>query len=113
MQTGDDEKAPGEAPPPPPGNFGSMEKNAGGGGALAMIEEIIAESKTVEAEALACEQSSQAAYEGFIKDSNKSINALTKEISDKTEMKATAELDFQTSDESLKATVQELLGLAE
>merc|ERR1719231_1676361 len=113
MQTGDDEKAPGEAPPPPPGNFGSNEKNAGGGGALAMIEEIIAESKKVEGEAFACEMSSQQAYEGFIKDSNKAINSLTKEISDKTEMKATAALDLQSSDESLKATVQELLGLAE
>jgi len=97
----------------PPGGFGSMEKNAGGGGALAMIEDIIAESKKVEMAAFADETSSQQAYEGFIKDSNKSINALTKEISDKTEMKATASLDLQTSDESLKATVQELLGLAE
>jgi chromosome segregation ATPase len=97
----------------PPGGFGSMEKNAGGGGALAMIEDIIAESKKVEMEAFQCETSSQAAYEGFIKDSNKSINALTKEISDKTEMKASAALDLQSSDESLKATVQELLGLAE
>merc|ERR1719160_1444885 len=74
----DDEQA-------PPGGFGEMKKNAGGGGALAMIEEIIADSKKVEMEAFACETSSQAAYEGFIKDSNKSISALTKEIADKTE----------------------------
>lgn len=107
VQTGSDEAQ------APPADFGAMEKNAGGGGALAMIEDIIAESKKVEAEAFACELSSQAAYEGFFKDSNKAITALTKEISDKTEMKATAELDLQSSDESLKATVQELLGLAE
>merc|ERR1719321_2058278 len=67
-----------------------------------MIEDIIAESKKVEMAAFADETSSQQAYEGFIK-----------EISDKTEMKASAALDLQTSDESLKATVQELLGLAE
>merc|ERR1719160_1366929 len=32
----------------PPAGFGSMEKNAGGGGALKMIEDIIAESQKVE-----------------------------------------------------------------
>jgi len=113
MQTDSDDTAPGEAPPPPPGNFGAMEKNPGGGGALAMIEDIIAESKKVESEATACEQDSQQAYEGFIKDANKSINADTKAIADKSEQKATAELDLSSADESLKATVQELLGLAE
>merc|ERR1719316_789898 len=97
----------------PPAGFGSMEKNAGGGGALKMIEDIIAESQKVEDEARACEQDSQAAYEGFIKDANKSISANTKAIADKSEMKAAAELDLSDSDESLKATVQELLGLAE
>jgi len=111
MQT--DDAAPGDAPPPPPGNFGSQEKNPGGGGALAMIEDIIKESQKVEDEARACEQDSQGAYEGFIKDANKSINANNKEITDKSEMKASAELDLSSSDESLKATVQELLGLAE
>merc|ERR1719387_43829 len=97
----------------PPAGFGSMEKNAGGGGALKMIEDIIAESQKVDDEARACEQDSQAAYEGFIKDANKSISANTKAIADKSEMKAAAELDLSDSDESLKATVQELLGLAE
>merc|ERR550514_2488606 len=78
-----------------------------------MIEDIIKESKAVEGEALADEQASQRAYEGFMKDANKSINANTKAIADKSEQKATAEQDLSSSDESLKATVQELLGLAE
>merc|ERR1719262_1417308 len=112
-QTDSDDAAPGDAPPPPPGNFGAQEKNPGGGGALAMIEDIIAESKKVEMEAFGCESDSQAAYEGFIKDANKSINANTKAITDKSEQKATSELDLSAADESLKATVQELLGLAE
>merc|ERR1719321_1672903 len=112
-QTDSDDAAPGDAPPPPPGNFGAQEKNPGGGGALAMIEDIIAESKKVEMEAFGCESDSQAAYEGFIKDANKSINANTKAIADKSEQKASAEEDLVSTDESLKATVQELLKLAE
>merc|ERR1719380_207926 len=103
LQSDSDDEQPGAAPPPPPGNFGAQEKNPGGGGALAMIEDIIAESKKVEMEATGCEQDSQAAYEGFIKDANKSINADTKAIADKSEMKATAELDLSSANESLKA----------
>merc|ERR1719271_1905973 len=55
-------------------------KSAGGGGALAMIEEIMTDSKKLEMQALGDEQASQAAYEGYIKDSNKAITSATTDI---------------------------------
>merc|ERR1719387_263993 len=58
---------------PPPG-FGEYKK-AGGGGAMALIENIIADSAGVEKDAMAAEQDAQAAYESFIKDTNAEIKA--------------------------------------
>merc|ERR1719159_329654 len=60
-------------------------------------------------DALGAEQSSQAAYEGFIKDSNKAITNLTKEITAKTEAvaKATEEIT------SVKADLLTSLGTLE
>merc|ERR1719324_1713835 len=59
-------------PPPPPG-FKKYEKSGGAGGVMGMIEQIIRDAKTLEAEAIQAETDSQKAYESFVKDSNKSI----------------------------------------
>merc|ERR1719408_561934 len=53
---------PGAAAPPPPPGFGEYKK-AGGGGAMALIENIIAESASVEKDAIKAEQDAQTAYE--------------------------------------------------
>ena len=45
-----------------------------------MIQQIISDSKSVEADATANEQDSQAAYESFVKDSNKIITKLSKAV---------------------------------
>merc|ERR1719399_2276080 len=68
------------APPPPPG-FGAYKK-AGGGGAMALIENIIADSVKVEKDAIAAEQDAQTAYEEFIKDTNAAIKAKQEFIKD-------------------------------
>merc|ERR1719473_2056007 len=65
-------QVPGEASSPMPAGFGEYKK-AGGGGALAMINEIIADSKKTEQDAIVGELNSQSAYEAFIKDTNKDI----------------------------------------
>merc|ERR1719333_2035820 len=66
-------------------------KNPGGGGALAMIEEIVQESKDLELKALGDEQASQLAYEGYIKDGNKAITAATTDIANKAITAATTD----------------------
>merc|ERR1719327_1140071 len=52
-----------QAQAPPPGFGGAYKKSQGATGVMMMIEGIIKESKTVEAEASAAEQESQTAYE--------------------------------------------------
>ena len=48
-------------PPPPPG-FKKYEKSGGAGGVMGMIEQIIRDAKTLEAEAIQAETDSQKAY---------------------------------------------------
>merc|ERR1719456_168894 len=73
-----------------PAKFKKYEENAGGGRVVAMLEEIIADTKTTVDKAMASEQDSQSAYENFMKDSNKSLKKTTQSISDMTGAKATA-----------------------
>merc|ERR1719181_1414764 len=65
-----------------PAKFKKYEKNAGGGRAVAMLEEVLADTKKTEDQAIASEQDSQSAYENFMKDSNKMIAQTQKAISD-------------------------------
>merc|ERR1719486_1138662 len=61
-----------------PARFTKYEQNAGGNRVVAAIEEIIADSKKTEDEAIAAEEDAQTAYENFMKESNKSITEHTK-----------------------------------
>merc|ERR1719262_2018282 len=65
-----------------PAKFKKMEKNAGGGRVVAMLEEVLADTRKTEDQALASEQDSQSAYENFMKDSNKAITKTKKKLAD-------------------------------
>jgi len=82
------------AGPPPPPSFKKYEKSSGAGGVMGMIEQIIGDTKTMEADAIKAETDSQKAYETFVKDTNASIEEKTREITNKTEEKAAAEVDL-------------------
>merc|ERR1719235_1843104 len=85
---------------PVPGGFGEYKK-AGGGGAMALIENIIDDSAGVEKDAIKAEQDAQAAYEGFIKDTNAEIKA-----------KQEALVNDEANDETDKrGTIQDILKL--
>merc|ERR1712061_802043 len=77
-------------PPPPPG-FEAYKKNAASGGVMSMIQQIIADAKAMEAEAIRAEEDSQKAYEDFVKETNASIEAKNKDIANKSDIKAKAE----------------------
>merc|ERR1719215_2116056 len=79
-------------PPPPPG-FKEYEKNAASGGVMDMIQQIISDAKAMEAEAIRSEEDAQKAYEDFVKETNASIEAKSKEIANKSELKAKAEVE--------------------
>merc|ERR550514_1526550 len=76
-------------------------KKAGGGGAMALIENIIADSVKVEKDAIAAEQDAQIAYEGFIKDNNAAIKAKQEAIVTDERAEAQDRID-ETNDETDK-----------
>merc|ERR1719150_1165664 len=94
-------------PPPPPG-FEEYKKNAASGGVMKMIEEIISDAKAMEAEAIRSEEDAQKAYEDFVKETNASIEAKSKEIVNKSELKAKAETDLVETKEAKEAVMLEL-----
>jgi len=99
---------PGAAAPPPPQGFKEYKKNAGASGVVSMIQQVIEDSKLVEQEATKAEQDAQAAYEGFVKDSNEGVAQRGRDVVNKTEAKAQAEQDKSAADAGLKGTVNEL-----
>jgi len=101
-----------DAPPPPPG-FKEYKKKEGGNKVMSMIEDIIAESQRLENEAVQAENDAQAAYEDFVKSSNKQVAALQQEISDKTATRADAKQEKTQAEQDLKGTNGELKKLTE
>jgi len=91
-----------------PARFNESKKNAGGAKVIKMIEDVIAESKATEAEAIAAEQDSQQAYENFMKDSNDSIIEYTKAITNMQADMGAAKEELVSSEEALAATNKEL-----
>merc|ERR1719327_301490 len=85
-------------PAPPPG-FKAYKKNAAAGGVMGMIQQIINDAKAMEAEAIKSEEDAQKAYEDFVKDTNASIEEKSKDIINKSELKAKAEADKTEKEE--------------
>merc|ERR1711935_1041528 len=98
-------------PPPPPG-FEAYKKNAAAGGVMGMIQQIINDAKAMEAEVIRSEEDAQKAYEEFVKDTNGSIDAKSKDIVNKAESKAKAEGDRVEAKEDKEAVMLELEQLA-
>jgi len=94
-----------------PARFKKMEKNVGGGKVVRMIEQIIADSKALEAEAVHAEDVSQSTYENFMKDSNESITQATNSIADMTDEKAKSEQALQMAQTDMTATSKQIENL--
>jgi DNA repair exonuclease SbcCD ATPase subunit len=94
-------------PAPPPG-FGEYKKSEGAGGVMALLQQIISDAKAMEAETVRAEEDAQKAYEDFVKESNASIEAKSKDIVDKSEAKASAEQDLVEAESDKEAVLLEL-----
>merc|ERR1712151_1259930 len=94
-------------PPPPPG-FEEYKNNAANGGVMSMIQQIISDAKAMEAEAIRSEEDAQKAYEDFVKETNNSIEAKSREIVNKSELKAKAEGELVETKEAKEAVMLEL-----
>merc|ERR1719267_220130 len=73
-----------------------------------MIQQIINDAKSMEAETIRSEEDAQKAYEDFVKDTNASIEAKSKEIVNKSEEKAKAEADLVQAKEEKESVMLEL-----
>jgi septal ring factor EnvC (AmiA/AmiB activator) len=96
----------------PPAGFKSYENNAGGGGVIGMITQIIKDSKAMMAETTHDEEDAQSAYESFVKESMLTINAKNADITNKSEERATAEEDKSNAEQDLDDTNIEVEQLA-
>merc|ERR1711865_433909 len=94
-------------PPPPPG-FEAYKKNAAAGGVMGMIQQIISDAKAMEAETIRAEEDAQKAYEDFVKETNNSIEAKSRDIINKSESKAKAETDLVQANKEREAVLLEL-----
>merc|ERR1719174_1845644 len=93
-------------PPPPPG-FKEYKQSSGAGGVMGMLEQIMRDTETLEAEAIKAESDAQKAYETYVKDTNKSIEEKTRDITNKTEEKSTAEGDKVAAEEAKETAMNE------
>merc|ERR1719463_4005 len=98
-------------PPPPPG-FKEYKQSSGAGGVMGMLEQIMRDTETLEAEAIKAESDAQKAYETYVKDTNKSIEEKTRDITNKTEEKSTAEADKVATVEAKETAMNEAQQLA-
>merc|ERR1711865_119622 len=94
-------------PPPPPG-FEAYKKNAAAGGVMGMIQQIINDAKAMEAETIRAEEDAQKAYEDFVKETNASIEEKSKDIVNKSEVKAKAEGDLVQAQADKEGVMLEL-----
>merc|ERR1719265_669505 len=94
-----------------PAKFKKYDKNAGGGRVVAMLEEVLADTRKTEDQAMASELDSQSAYENFMKDSNKMITSESKAIADMSGSKASAKESLSMAKTDFKQTMTELEGL--
>merc|ERR1719155_475908 len=96
----------------PPVKFNSYSKNAGASPVIGMLEQIIEDSKALEAEAVAGETEAQSSYETFVKDSNDLIKQLSDSVAAKTKASAKAKEDLEQAKSDLDSANGELETLA-
>merc|ERR550537_2084542 len=89
----------------------NAEKNANGGRVVAMLEEVLADTRKTEDQAMASEADSQSAYENFMKDSNKMLTKTAQAISNMSGARASAKEELTMAKSDLGLTVDELAGL--
>jgi chromosome segregation ATPase len=100
------------AGPPPPGGFKPMKKNAQSGGVMSMIEQIIADAKAMEEEALKAEKEAIGAYEVTVAETKASVDEKAKDIATKQGTKAKLEEELVETTKDKDEVVVELEDLS-
>merc|ERR1719482_2033089 len=105
------QKKPSQSPLDGAPKFKPMEKNAAGGGVMGMIQNVINDSKALEAEAIRGEESAQKAYETFVMDTNNSVEQKSKDIVSKAADKGKTEQALVETKQEMDSTMGELEAL--
>jgi len=96
----------------PQAQFTKYKTNAGASPVMGLLEQIIEDSKQLEAEATTSETRAQADYEEFVKDSNAMITQLSSAVAQKTKASADAKLESAEAESNLESADAELESLA-
>jgi len=91
-----------------PARFTEYEENKGGSKVVSLLEEVMADSKKTEDEAIVAEQDSQAAYELFMKESNEAIIQMGDKITSMSEALAKTKEELIMTKDDLQSTVEKL-----
>merc|ERR1719163_2557903 len=94
-------------PPPPPG-FKEYKKNESAGAVMSLMEQIIKDAKSMEAEAIHDEEEATKAYADFVTGTNASIEEASRSIVQKSQEKAQAEIDLTDAEAALASVETEL-----
>jgi len=94
--------------PPPPAGFETYKKSASSGGVMGLLMQILNDAKAMETETIRAEEDAQKAYEDFVKETNASVETKSKDIVDKSQVKAKAEADLVETKESKESVMLEL-----
>jgi outer membrane murein-binding lipoprotein Lpp len=71
--------------------FKEFKRNENSGGVMGMFNDVISETKQLEADAMLAEEDAQTAYETMVKDTNESLDEKTKDMINKSEANAKAQ----------------------
>jgi len=98
--------------PVPPVQIVEYKQNGGASPVITMIDNLIHDAATLEKEAISDESTAQAEYEKFVAESNESMEAKIRAITNMSEAKATAESSLEQANTDLAAAMSDLETLA-
>lgn len=96
------------AGPPPPKGFDAHKKNEGGNSVIMLLEQILADTKAMEAELVHDEEENQKGYESFVKETNRSLSAKSDQKVDTAADRAGAEQELSEAESSHAGLMKEL-----
>jgi hypothetical protein len=97
----------------PPVQFEAYRKNSGSSTVIGLLEQIVEDSKALEKETTAGEQTAQSSYETFVRDTNKGVADLQSMIELKSKAVTDASMDISLAKSDHNSAVSELESLAE
>mmetsp|Transcript_4572 Transcript_4572/g.11525 ORF Transcript_4572/g.11525 Transcript_4572/m.11525 type:complete len:424 (+) Transcript_4572:72-1343(+) len=96
----------------PPAQFTDYKKSAGSVSVMGLLEQIIGDSRKLEAETVAGESKAQAEYETFVKDSNGLISGLEEQVLSKSKQMDAGKVELEEASSDHQGALEELESLA-